>query len=99
MYTVIRIKLNERAVVFKHGLPGRAPRPGSPCAVGRSPDRAALDDRQSRLSGAARGARDPADRVVQGGHAGTYRERGILYRGQLQAKVFLRPGTQPVLGR
>jgi hypothetical protein len=91
MYTVIRIKLNERAVVFKHGLPSRAFGPGRHVLWGtrRSEQRWTTDNLVFQALSEVRAILPTGwfKEVTLGP-----RERGILDRDG-QAKVFLRPGT------
>jgi regulator of protease activity HflC (stomatin/prohibitin superfamily) len=91
MYTMIRIKLNDRAVVFKHGLPRRALGSGRYVlwGSGRTEQRWTTDHLVFQALPEVR-AILPTEwfkEVTLGP-----RERGILYRDG-QAKVFLRPGT------
>ena len=88
----IRVKLNERVVVFKDGLPFRALGPGRHAVWGRASDRAAVFDRRARVSGVAGSARDA--RRASGTPRSTIaaNERGIVYRDGKPA-VFLRPGV------
>jgi regulator of protease activity HflC (stomatin/prohibitin superfamily) len=91
MYTIIRVKLNERVVVFHDGLPYRALGPGRYVLWRRrlteqrwSTDTLvfqALPEVRALLPG------DWFKEVTLG-----RRERGILYRDD-QPRVFLRPGT------
>ena len=91
MYTVIRIKLNERAVAFRDGLPRRALGPGRHFFWGRrmteqrwtteTPVFQALPEVRALLPG------DWFKEVMLGP-----RERGVLYRDG-KPLWFLRPGT------
>jgi regulator of protease activity HflC (stomatin/prohibitin superfamily) len=91
MYTVIRIKLNERAVVFKDGRPRRALGPGRYFLWGRSwtEQRWTTDQLLVQALPEVRALLPAAwfEEVSLGP-----RERGILYRDG-QPRVFLRPGT------
>jgi regulator of protease activity HflC (stomatin/prohibitin superfamily) len=91
MYTSIRVKLNERVVVFRHGLPLRALGPGRHIvwSVRLTEQRWSTDALVFQALPEVR-AILPADwykEVSLGVH-----ERGILYRDG-QPKAFLRPGT------
>jgi regulator of protease activity HflC (stomatin/prohibitin superfamily) len=91
MYTVIRIKLNERAVVFKNGLPLRAVGPGRHFLWGSrlTEQRWTTDNLVFQALPEVRALlpRTWFEEVSLGP-----RERGILYRDD-QPRVFLRPGT------
>jgi hypothetical protein len=91
MYTVIRIKLNERAVVFHDGLPYRALGPGRHVIWTRrlTEQRWTTDNLVFQALPEVR-AILPADWYREVTLAS--RERGVLYRDGKPC-VFLRPGT------
>jgi regulator of protease activity HflC (stomatin/prohibitin superfamily) len=91
MYTVIRIKLNERAVLFKDGLPYRALGPGRHFFWGTrfTEQRWTTDNLVFHALPEVRAVlpHDSFEEVTLGS-----RERGILYADG-RAREFLRPGT------
>lgn len=91
MFTSIRVKLNERAVVFKHGLPLRALGPGRHVLWGTklTEQRWSTDQLIFQALAEVRAVL-PADWFAEVTLA--VRERGILWKDG-QPRVFLRPGT------
>ena len=91
MLKFVRVKLNERVILFKNGLPLRALGPGRHAVWGRKPteQRWSTDTLvfQSLSEVRAILPREWFQEVTLG-----LRERGVLYRDG-QPKVFLRPGT------
>jgi regulator of protease activity HflC (stomatin/prohibitin superfamily) len=91
MFTSIRVKLNERTVVFKHGLPLRALAPGRHVLwqTGLTEQRWSTDQLVFQAL--------PEVRAILPGHwfaevTIAPRERGILWKDG-SPKLFLRPGT------
>ncbi len=91
MYTVLRVKLNERAVIFKNGLPLRALGPGRHVVFGRqlTEQRWATESLVFQALPEVRAVLPAAwfQEVTLGP-----RERGVLYRDG-QPRAYLHPGT------